>query len=585
MASGASWVMFMALFVGPRARDWRPPELAVQPTKADVRALEGLARQYVGRPYAMGGIGNPAFDCSGFVCRVFAEAGYALPRVSRDQARVGRDVALDALQPGDVLFFAERGRPISHVGLYLGGQKLIHASSGQGRVVVADLGRSWFQKRLVAARRMLGGALEANPLLASAPVEWVEHAGALRLPATLRRPAEGPPFSFGPESFSVRPSGVSVTALWATEDGRYGLSLAPELSLQFEGVGLGFRLGLPLRLSRDGGWRAGSLRGARGVSRFLRAFSLGLLGADLELRLTRKADLSLLGGGLVAHWMPSQAVRGLPGFTQARTPLSFFGRVRRKSFELQSLVDDVVDPALFGAGVLFPWGQGRVAVGAGAVTDQRAEFLGGQRTVSALEAQAGFALVRGPTVFLKAVLHGSLIRALSDFGGTGSLEARLRVRASRSGATRLGVSARARLLGPHALASLFGPTYAAAKSLHLEALETLETRPALGGTVSLVHGRFSLGGTFESGTGTGRHPMDRFLWVFMNAHDLSLGRNMSWDLEGVYAVRGLGNRTNDVHVMQALLRLRLNAWLSTELRLRRGASFEGGLGLRLAWSP
>src|SRR5262249_33301238 len=127
------------LMIGPAADDrWRPPELRVRDRMPALTAdeIRELALQYLGRPYVMGGVGSPGFDCSGFTCRVYAEAGYGIPRVSRDQVFAGRAVPLDHLAPGDLVFFV--GSPgetrIQHVGIYLGNDELVHASTGDGKI-------------------------------------------------------------------------------------------------------------------------------------------------------------------------------------------------------------------------------------------------------------------------------------------------------------------------------------------------------------------------------------------------------------------------------------------------------------------
>ena len=90
----AAAAIFLSLS-GPGSVSWRPPELQVAKRAApDADAITTLALRYLGRPYVMGGVGDPGFDCSGFVCRVYAEGGYGLPRVSRDQAEAGIDVPL-----------------------------------------------------------------------------------------------------------------------------------------------------------------------------------------------------------------------------------------------------------------------------------------------------------------------------------------------------------------------------------------------------------------------------------------------------------------------------------------------------------
>ena len=124
------------------------------------RRVLGTARRYLGTRYRMGGTKPTAFDCSGFVRYVFAKHGVELPRTAREQSSVGRSVAVgaDSLRVGDLLFFrTPRGRA-SHVAIYAGNGRIIHASSGSRRVRYDDLasprGR-WFVERLTAVRRVL----------------------------------------------------------------------------------------------------------------------------------------------------------------------------------------------------------------------------------------------------------------------------------------------------------------------------------------------------------------------------------------------------------------------------------------------
>jgi hypothetical protein len=95
-----------------------------------------VADDYLGVPYLWGGTDpNVGLDCSGFVQEVFDRLGVDLPRVSRDQARVGTPVSsLAEAQPGDLLFFHE---PVSHVAIYLGDNRMIHAA-GTGKDVRID---------------------------------------------------------------------------------------------------------------------------------------------------------------------------------------------------------------------------------------------------------------------------------------------------------------------------------------------------------------------------------------------------------------------------------------------------------------
>jgi cell wall-associated NlpC family hydrolase len=140
----------------PSAR--RIPE-SPPPSAAAARVLR-TGDVYLGVPYVWGGnTPREGFDCSGFTKYVFAKHGIALPRTSREQVRVGRGVAADfrALRPGDLMFFAEPGQAISHVAIYAGDGRLLHASSSVGGVGYTDLnaGGDWFVAYFVAARRVM----------------------------------------------------------------------------------------------------------------------------------------------------------------------------------------------------------------------------------------------------------------------------------------------------------------------------------------------------------------------------------------------------------------------------------------------
>jgi cell wall-associated NlpC family hydrolase len=118
-------------------------------TTQTLNAIEWKAKSFLGVPYVWGATGPSKFDCSGFTQWVYRDAGINIPRVSRDQARVGQYVAFNNLQRGDMMFFAtKKSRPgqVTHVGIYLGQGNFIHASSAGKKVVIYNLNQKPFYK-------------------------------------------------------------------------------------------------------------------------------------------------------------------------------------------------------------------------------------------------------------------------------------------------------------------------------------------------------------------------------------------------------------------------------------------------------
>jgi len=123
--------------------------------------ITSYALSLIGVNYKFGGnTPEQGLDCSGLIRYVFQQAtGIALPRTAREQARVGETVAIDKLQPGDLVFFNTRRFQFSHVGLYLGDNRFIHAPSRGGSVEVVSLEQKYWQKAFNGARRIVGGGL------------------------------------------------------------------------------------------------------------------------------------------------------------------------------------------------------------------------------------------------------------------------------------------------------------------------------------------------------------------------------------------------------------------------------------------
>jgi cell wall-associated NlpC family hydrolase len=113
----------------------------------------GVAIKYalaqIGDRYIFGADGLTTWDCSGLTMRAFGAAGVSLPHSSRAQYKYGKAISRKELQPGDLVFF---GKPISHVAIYLGGNRMLHAPRKGSRVKIAefDLGR----KPYIGARRL-----------------------------------------------------------------------------------------------------------------------------------------------------------------------------------------------------------------------------------------------------------------------------------------------------------------------------------------------------------------------------------------------------------------------------------------------
>jgi cell wall-associated NlpC family hydrolase len=116
--------------------------------------LTSSALRFLGVPYVFGGTSTSGFDCSGFVQHVFAMVGISLPRTADVQYDVGRPTK-GGPRAGDLVFFDTYGG-VSHVGIYLGDGRFVHASSSHG-VMVSNLSDSYWAARYVGAKRLISG--------------------------------------------------------------------------------------------------------------------------------------------------------------------------------------------------------------------------------------------------------------------------------------------------------------------------------------------------------------------------------------------------------------------------------------------
>ena len=154
------------ILAGCASQSLRPPEADTEPAaatapvvnatdRASSVALQALA--HLGTPYRAGGLSpRTGFDCSGLVAYVYRQgAGLALPRNTFDLSRLGEPVERAALRAGDLVFYNTQRREYSHVGIYLGEDRFIHAPASGGEVRVEDLRAGYWMRRYDGARRII----------------------------------------------------------------------------------------------------------------------------------------------------------------------------------------------------------------------------------------------------------------------------------------------------------------------------------------------------------------------------------------------------------------------------------------------
>lgn len=114
------------------------------------------AQKYLGVPYKHGGASPQGFDCSGYVMFVYEKNGILLPRSVHRQYQAGHHIRKSQVKPGDLVFFKTSGRQrLSHVGIYMGGRRFIHAPSTGKKVSFADMGKPYWKKRYIGAVKFI----------------------------------------------------------------------------------------------------------------------------------------------------------------------------------------------------------------------------------------------------------------------------------------------------------------------------------------------------------------------------------------------------------------------------------------------
>ena len=116
------------------------------------------AKKHLGEDYVWGGTNPGGFDCSGYMQYIYKKEGVSIPRTANQQSKIGKEVSRFELKKGDLLFFLtdkSRNIPITHVGMYLGDDKFIHAASKRKGIIITSFNKSRYSKLFVKATRVI----------------------------------------------------------------------------------------------------------------------------------------------------------------------------------------------------------------------------------------------------------------------------------------------------------------------------------------------------------------------------------------------------------------------------------------------
>ncbi len=160
-SNGAAWLLGI-MAIAPLAAGCAGTPVAAPvasepvPATSDVRGpIAQLALSMVGVQYRYGGADpSEGFDCSGLVYYTFTSNGHDVPRTSREQFDAAQKIPLAEAAEGDLVFFQDQEK-LSHVGIYLGDGRFVHAPSSGGTVSVASIDAPYYQRHLIAVGRLL----------------------------------------------------------------------------------------------------------------------------------------------------------------------------------------------------------------------------------------------------------------------------------------------------------------------------------------------------------------------------------------------------------------------------------------------
>ena len=146
----------MACASAPRAADQDAAGVSdnVRADKATAQRAADYAQNMIGKPYRYGGNSPTGLDCSGLVQYSYSRAGLPIPRTTKSQRESSAAVGSQSLRAGDLIFFDQEGRKSSHVGIYIGDGRFVHAPSSGKQVRVDTLDTKYWKKHYVGARRI-----------------------------------------------------------------------------------------------------------------------------------------------------------------------------------------------------------------------------------------------------------------------------------------------------------------------------------------------------------------------------------------------------------------------------------------------
>lgn len=130
--------------------------VSTSPRARDISKVVSGAYEALGTKYVYAGTSKNGYDCSGLSYGIFKDKlGINLPRSSTAQSQAGKTVAKSDLIPGDLIFFKTTSAPVGHVGIYIGDNLMIHASTGQRKVIITDINSAYYKARYVNSKRII----------------------------------------------------------------------------------------------------------------------------------------------------------------------------------------------------------------------------------------------------------------------------------------------------------------------------------------------------------------------------------------------------------------------------------------------